>query len=422
MSLVSIVFIVFYLIIIAESYTKIDKAVPALLMGGICWIIIFLKAGTNLEELQGLLSDHLSSIAEIVLFLIGAMTIVELIDAHKGFVFIQKNITTKSKWRFLIIIALLSYFLSAVLDNLTTSIVMCSIISKSLDSRIDRLYFASIIIIAANAGGAWSPIGDITTTMLWISKKVSVAPLIYNTFIPSLISVIIPIIGIWLMNKKILSTSKIGTQANDHILYGSSKTIFWIGIVSLIGVPVMKNWLHTPPYLAMLIALAFIWLCSEFIDPKIFPYNDELKKELSIKAALSRIEMPSILFFTGILLAIAALESEGSLHNWSEILMHYQSDPRIIAIILGVFSAVIDNVPLVAATINMYDLPMDNSFWHFLSYCAGTGGSILVIGSAAGIVTMGIEKIEFFWYLKKISLWALLGYIGGCVFMLIFQL
>ena len=410
---VIICFIVAYILIVFEHPLKLDKSVPALMAGVVCWSIIAisdlpLEGGTSLEN--GL-SHSLSKIAEILLFLIGAMTIVELIDLHHGFKILSDLIKATSKYSLLVIISLFAFFLSAILDNLTTTIVMITIIRKLVASQEDRLYYASFVIIAANAGGAWSPIGDVTTTMLWIDKKVSTLLLIEYLIVPSLICILIPLAIAYFLpvfNGKV----KIATNPIDHPHLPSSRIILCFGIGGLIFVPIFKQITHLPPYLGMMFSLAVIWLVSDLINYRTYP-PEELGKKLSIKNALSRIEMPSILFFFGILAAVSALEVLGHLSHMALYLDQWFGNTTIVAFILGILSAIVDNVPLVAASLGMYSFEIDHAFWHEIAFAAGTGGSILVIGSAAGVAAMGMEKINFIWYLKKISWIALLGYLGG---------
>ncbi|MEO6191143.1 MAG: sodium:proton antiporter NhaD [Saprospiraceae bacterium] len=412
-----LIFILGYLLIIFEQYTKLDKAVPALLMGAISWLLLFNNISIlDSESIYVELSKHLSSISEILLFLIGAMTIVELIDAHKGFIIIQKSIQTKSKIKLFILICLVTFFLSSVLDNLTSTIIMCSIIRKLITDKNDRLYFMGFTIIAANAGGAWSPIGDVTTTMLWMAKKISSERLILSTFLPSLLSILLPMVLVIFFVPEFRKNVEIISETNEEQILGSSKYMLVIGVLAFLSVPLLKTFAGIPPYLAMILALGLVWMISEYIDRKLYPHRFELKKELSIRTALSKIEMPSILFFLGILLSVAALETVGYLHNLADSLNSFTQNLNLVAIGLGILSALIDNVPLVAASIGMYDLPMDDHFWLMLSYCAGTGGSILVIGSAAGVAVMGIEQIDFLQYFKKISFFAFIGYLTGCAY------
>ncbi|MFN7115157.1 MAG: sodium:proton antiporter NhaD [Saprospiraceae bacterium] len=435
-------FVIGYLVIAFEHPLRLDKTVPALLMGAICWSLIALghldvidhndqivsahgAAGANyIDGLVGVLLHHVGKIAEILLFLIGAMTIVELVDLHQGFSVITNRITTNNKRQMLIIISVLAFFLSAVLDNLTTTIVMISLIRRLVDDRNERLWFASIVVIAANAGGAWTPIGDVTTTMLWIGKKISTVEVMKNLFLPSVVCLLVPL-ALVMMRKEFKGSFATPGLVNGNIREKqgllSSQIMLTTGLGALIFVPIFKSVTHLPPYLGMMLGLGITWLVSEYIHPE-EDFSEERKQKYSARHALSRIEMSSILFFAGILLTIAALESMavfhdgkavGYLHQVAENLHVAVPNEDIVIILIGMLSAVIDNVPLVAATMGMYTNPMDAELWHFIAYSAGTGGSILIIGSAAGVAAMGLERIDFIWYLKNIAWIAFLGFIAG---------
>ncbi|MDX1941487.1 MAG: sodium:proton antiporter NhaD [Saprospiraceae bacterium] len=438
------VFVIGYLIIAFEHPLKLDKTVPALLMGSICWALIAVghldiidhtdnlithasDAANYPDNLLGVLGHHLTKIAEILLFLIGAMTIVELVDLHQGFSVITNRINTTSKRKVLLIIAVLAFFLSSVLDNLTTTIVMISLVRRLIDDRNDRLWFASIIVIAANAGGAWTVIGDVTTTMLWIGKKISTVEVMKRLFIPSVLCLSIPLI-ILMFKKEFQGHFALpeGATGNGRKKEGllSSQIMLLTGVGALIFVPIFKSVTHLPPYIGMLLGLGITWLVSEYIHPE-EDFSEERKQKYSARHALSRIEMSSILFFAGILLTIAALETVavmhadgkavGFLHQVAENLQAAIPNQDIVIIFIGLLSAVIDNVPLVAATMGMYTQPLDDYLWHFIAYSAGTGGSILIIGSAAGVAAMGLERIDFIWYLRNIAWIAFLGFIAGCL-------
>jgi Na+/H+ antiporter NhaD/arsenite permease-like protein len=364
------------------------------------------------------LSHHLSEISSILFFLMGAMTIVELIDAHQGFRYITDKIKTQDVRKLLWIVCWLAFFLSAILDNLTTSIVMVSLTRKLIKEREQRLFFAGMIIIAANAGGAWSPIGDVTTTMLWIGGHISTAAIITNTFIPSVVCLLVPLVFLSFRLR-----GKIETASNTEMAEGkppkSALVMLIVGICALVFVPIFKSVTHLPPYMGMLLGLGVLWVVSELINPDI---DESEKRKLSAAHALSRIDVSSMLFFMGILLAVGALQSMQTLQHFASWLDTSLGDNRVIISLIGVVSAIVDNVPLVAACMGMYSLeiyPMDHMIWEYLAYCAGTGGSLLVIGSAAGVAVMGMEKLDFIWYLKKISFLALLGYIGGAATYLI---
>ncbi|MDQ3143080.1 MAG: sodium:proton antiporter NhaD [Bacteroidota bacterium] len=414
LTLISLCFIIAYILIALEHPLKLDKAVPAIFFGVLSWAIIgiFKVPLAHDMELNEGLSLMLSDIAEILLFLIGAMTIVEIIDLHGGFQIISNLIKEKSSYRLLIIICLFSFFLSPVLDNLTTTIVMISFVRKLIQEPEKRWWYASFVVIATNAGGAWSPIGDVTTTMLWIGQKITTGALIKYLFLPSLVCIIVPIV-IAKFLKPFRGTVQNSEEPAVNIqILPSSKTMLVVGVLSLIFVPVFKQLTHLPPYLGMMFSLAIVWLVSDIIKPTAFPFT-EIGKKLTIKNALGRIEMPSILFFFGILAAVGALEAVGILASLAKSLDIYFNNHTMIVFLLGLLSAIIDNVPLVAGSLGMYSFELDHPFWHELAFAAGTGGSILIIGSAAGVAAMGMEKINFIWYLKNIAWLALLGYLAG---------
>lgn len=365
------------------------------------------------------LAHQLSQITGILFFLIGAMTIVELIDAHRGFEFITKIVRTRNSRTLLWLISGIAFFFSAVLDNLTTSIIMVALIRKLIPYRDLRLYFAGMVIIAANAGGAWSPIGDVTTTMLWIGGQVSAWPIVRELFLPSVVCLLVPLIVVsFRMRGPIKGFEPIFEVSNEG---KGAKVMLLVGVVALLFVPVFKSVTHLPPFLGILLGLGVLWVVSELINPDL---DENEKKQYSVAAALTRIDIPSVLFFFGILLAVGALESINTLDLFAHQLGQWMGDTRIIISAIGVISAVVDNVPLVAATMGMYpltDFPADSLLWHYLAYCAGTGGSLLIIGSAAGVAVMGMEQIDFLWYLKRISALALLGYGSGAVVYLAMQ-
>lgn len=405
-------FIIGYFFIVIEHAIKIDKAATALITGVFCWVVFaFLNPDPTILNHQ--LNEHVGGIAGILFFLIGAMTIVELIDIYEGFQIIIDKIKTTNKRTFLIIVTTIAFFLSAILDNLTTAIVMSTLITKILSDRKDRLISIGMVVIAANAGGAWSPIGDVTTTMLWIGNQITAWGIIKSVFIPSLISCIVPLI--FLSFK--LKGNFIPIKSN---LVGSVTTkersiIFYGGISLLIFVPVFKAVTHLPPFMGMLLAVGIVWLISEILHKKKL---DTTNSPSTIFSALERIDMPSILFFLGILISVSALQSANILKDIATFLSSKVNNDIAIVTGTGLLSAIFDNVPLVAAFQGMYSLaqyPTGHFFWNYLAFCSGTGGSILIIGSAAGVAAMGIEKIEFFWYVKNISLAALLGYISGAV-------
>lgn len=434
-----IIFIIGYLAIALEHPIKINKTASALLTGVVCWTLFawtspypsftesehyisFIQTIKNVAELNGSeiyshfieaeLSHHLGQIAAILFFLMGAMTIVELIDAHHGFRFITDRIKTKDVRKLLWIICWVTFFLSAILDNLTTAIVMVSLVRKLIPDKEKRLFFAGMIVIAANAGGAWSPIGDVTTTMLWIGGQISAMAIIKNVFTPSLICLLVPLLYLTFKMKGSLD-NKEASEKSDGVYVEGGKIMLLVGVGALISVPIFKTVTHLPPYMGMLLGLGVLWITSELINPDL----DEMeRKKYSAANALSRIDISSVLFFFGILLAVTALESMQTLHHFAEYLTQILGDNRVIITLIGVVSAIVDNVPLVAACMGMYSLDTysaNHPLWEYLAYCAGTGGSLLVIGSAAGVAVMGMEKMDFIWYLKKISFLALIGYLGG---------
>lgn len=403
-----IVFILGYLAITLEHPLKINKTATALVTGVLVWTIYAISTGDASE-----LGHHLASTSEILFFLLGAMTLVELVDAHQGFYFVSRLIKTDKVIKLLWIVGLITFFMSAVLDNLTSSIVMVTLLRKLISNKETRKYFVGIVVIAANAGGAWSPIGDVTTTMLWIGGQISATGIIQSLLLPSLVALLVPLI----IASYVLKNQAIGQAAASVALSSTEerdgKIMLFAGAGSLIGVPIFKTLTHLPPYMGILLALGIVWILSELLHSE---KDEEAKKHLSVGYALTKIDTSSILFFLGILLAIGGLESFGYLHALSDQLAHALGNQNLIVTIIGLASAVVDNVPLVAATMGMYsitDFPMDHVMWEYLAFCAGTGGSILIIGSAAGVAVMGMEKIEFGWYLKKIGFLALLGYFAG---------
>jgi Na+/H+ antiporter NhaD/arsenite permease-like protein len=408
------VFVVAYAAIAFEHPLKVNKSVPALIGAGTLWTIYAMYVG----DVGGHLNETLSATAQIVFFLMGAMTIVEVIDAHDGFDVITDKIKTTKVTTLLWLVGLVTFFLSAVLDNLTTTIVMISVVRKLLGDREDRLFFAGIIIIAANAGGAWSPIGDVTTTMLWIGGQVTALAIIEGVFLASLVNLVVPLVVVSYINrgKLVIPPSKVEVaEGGSHNSVMERNIMFYAGIGVLCAVPVFKTVTHLPPFMGILFGLGFLWLAGELIHRN---KPDEEKQHLTLASALQRIDMPSLVFFIGILLAVATLEHTHILAGLAHWLDQTVGSQSLIVFIFGLVSAIVDNVPMVAAAMGMYPLeqyPTDSFIWEFMAYAAGTGGSILIIGSAAGVAAMGIEKIEFFWYVKKISLLALLGYIGGAL-------
>ncbi len=410
------IFILGYAAIAFEHPLKINKTAPALLIGALMWAIWALVDPHNIDHISSELNLELASIAQILFFLLGAMTIVELIDAHQGFKIITNRITTKNARKLLWIVSIITFFLSAVLDNLTTAIVMVSLLRKLVHDKEQRLFFAGMVVIAANAGGAWSPIGDVTTTMLWIGGQISSVNIMKTLFLPSLVCMIVPLIVVGFRLKgEVKRDAYDYTKAEKEEKVKGSLLILIMGIGALLFVPVFKTVTHLPPYLGMLFGLSVLWVVSELIH---IDMSEEEKKPYSAIHAISKIDVPSVLFFLGILLGIASLQGTGVLAELAAWMDRTIGNQDLIALSIGLLSAVIDNVPIVAATIKMYplaDFPLDSKIWEFIAYAAGTGGSCLIIGSAAGVAVMGMEKIDFIWYLKKISWLALLGYIAGAL-------
>lgn len=451
--IIVLIFVVGYTAIALEHPIKINKTATALVTGVVCWTLFVLSgpsaslsqsehyqefisalkthaanfasltaAQIHTEYVVESLGHHLNEIAQILFFLMGAMTIVELVDAHHGFKLITDKINTKNPKKLLWIVCWVTFFLSAVLDNLTTTIVMVSLIRKLVPNRDMRLFFAGMIIIAANAGGAWSPIGDVTTTMLWIGGQISALQIIKTTFLASVVCILVPLIYLNFTLKGDLGLNAAGTatgHAHGSHQVTSGNLMLLLGILALISVPVFKTVTHLPPYLGMMLGLGALWIVSEVINPHL---DESVKKSYTAAHALTRIDMPSVLFFLGILLAVGALQSMGTLGNFAAWLNTTLGDERIIVTLIGALSAIVDNVPLVAASMGMYSMevyPQDHLIWEYLAYCAGTGGSMLVIGSAAGVAAMGMEKIDFIWYLKRISFLAAMGYLAGAAVYLV---
>jgi Na+/H+ antiporter NhaD/arsenite permease-like protein len=450
--LMLIIFVVGYTAIALEHNIRIDKAASALVTGILCWTIYVLGAMNIVDfdaiphaimalfEEEGIAHDkheiithyvteyqileHLAEISSILFFLIGAMTIVELIDAHEGFAVITDRIKTRNKVKLLWIISIITFFLSAALDNLTTTIVMVSLLRKLIKDQQQRWFFAGVIVIAANAGGAWSPIGDVTTTMLWIGGQITTAKIIVGIILPSIVCMVVPLIYLSTRLKgNVVRPRKESTL--EHYTDPTSKFernfVFFAGLFGLLLVPVYKTITHLPPFMGMMLSLGMLWLLTDILHKS---KNLEFRRKYSVIGAIRKIDMPSVLFFLGILLAVGSLQSAGHLGELAQGLdksigTSEATGVYTVSMIIGVLSAIVDNVPLVAASMGMYPLAaegffmQDGLFWEFLAYCAGTGGSALIIGSAAGVAAMGIENISFGWYLKNISLLALLGYLAG---------
>ncbi len=411
-----IIFILGYLAIAFEHTIRINKAATALVTGVLCWTV-FILFTENKEFVAEELKVHLGEVSQILFFLMGAMTIVELIDSHDGFEIVTSRIKTTSKRKLVWIIGLLAFAFSAILDNLTATIVMISLVRKLASDKQNRWMLAGLIIIAANAGGAWSPIGDVTTTMLWIGNQITATNIMMKLIVPSIACMLVPLIFMRFVFKGKVERPK--QQFNGTVqtpkMIRQRNIVFFSGITILLMVPVFKTVTHLPPFMAILMGLGIMWVITEIIHSG---KDEEDRKNYTAGYALRKIDTPSVLFFLGILLAITALQSIGELANAATWMDKNLKDQNIIAIAVGLLSSIVDNVPLIAATQGMYPLdlyPTDHYFWEFLAYCAGTGGSILIIGSAAGVAAMGLEKINFIWYLKKISWLALLGYFAGAI-------
>ncbi|MDD1521364.1 MULTISPECIES: sodium:proton antiporter NhaD [Bradyrhizobium] len=411
---IAAIFVLAYAAIALEHPLRVNKSATALLGAGLLWTIYAVATGDH--ALVGRqLDESVGSTAQIVFFLICAMTIVEVIDAHDGFEVITSLIRTTSQVTLIWLIGFVTFFLSAILDNLTTTIVMISLIQKLIARRDDRLLFASLIVIAANAGGAWTVIGDVTTTMLWIGGQISPVKIMSAVFLPSLLNLLVPLVFISfsLRGKSIASPPK----DNGLLAVGrfERNLMFYLGLGTLIAVPAFKAVTHLAPFMGILFGLGVLWLVGEIVHRH---KEEHVRKPLTLVHALTRIDMSSVVFFVGILLAVACLEHAGLLSMLARWLDTAIGREDVIVVLLGLLSAVIDNVPLVAATMGMYDLahyPPDSFIWEFIAYCAGTGGSILIIGSAAGVAAMGLEKIEFFWYARRIAGPALVGYLTGAM-------
>ncbi|MCB9274145.1 MAG: sodium:proton antiporter NhaD [Lewinellaceae bacterium] len=452
-------FILGYLTIVFEHPLRLDKTVPALIMAALCWALLAVgfhngwvsiidthdqafsmaslhghgEAYQHAEEgFVNTLLHHIGKTAEILVFLIGAMTIVEIIDLHRGFEVLKSYVKTRKKKKLLWIVGGLGFFLSAIIDNLTATIVLVTLLRKLISDRDDRIWFVSLVVIAANAGGAWSPIGDVTTTMLWIGNKVSAMGLIDHLVIPSILCFAVPAFIATLLPPFRGEISIDTEQDMEAQRLLSSRAMLFLGLGAIVFVPAFKTITHLPPYIGMMLSLGVVWLVSEYIHPE-ENFTEERRHMYSAHKALARIEMSSILFFLGILMAVAALESlvfgtvlhegkeiqVGTLRYMAEWLDTVIPNQDIVVIFLGFTSAVIDNVPLVAASMGMYDMPIDSKIWHFIAYAAGTGGSMLIIGSAAGVAAMGMERIDFIWYLRRISWLAMAGFLAGAIFFIV---
>jgi Na+/H+ antiporter NhaD/arsenite permease-like protein len=412
-----VIFVLVYAAIALEHPLRINKSASALLGAGLLWTL-YAVSQSDAHLVGEQLNESLMTTAQIVFFLMGAMTIVEVVDAHNGFEVITSKIKTKKLSTLMWMVGFVSFFLSAILDNLTTTIVMVSLMKKLLEQREDRLFFAGIIVIAANAGGAWTPIGDVTTTMLWIGGQITALEIMKGLFIPSLINLLVPltVTAFILGNRPVIAPQRSAADALFETSSFERNLMFFSGLAILVLVPVFKTLTHLPPFMGILFGLGVLWVVGDVVHRK----EEELRKQrLTLARALTRIDMSSIVFFIGILLSVAVLEHTHVLADIAKWLDTTIGRQDVIVMVIGLVSAVVDNVPLVAASMGMYSLdtyPPDSFLWEFLAYCAGTGGSILIIGSAAGVAAMGLEKIDFIWYVKKISGLALIGYLAGAVF------
>ncbi len=436
-----IIFVVGYLAIALEHKLHINKAASALITGVVCWALYIL----NLEQLlpSGIIphwfeeeaqaeqvsnvglhfaieAQHLhltGEIASILFFLMGAMTIVELVDAHEGFAIVTSRIRARRKSTLLWIVGLLTFFMSAVLDNLTTTIVMVSLLRKLVGDKEDRLRFVGLVVIAANAGGAWTVIGDVTTTMLWIKHKIGTTEVMGELFAGSLACLLVPLIGLsYVMKGELGEVPKASGHMDKSIQPWQQWLFLLLGLAALLSVPVFKSVTHLPPYMGMMLSLGVLWVVSELVSHTM---DEATRSSTGVLSALRRVDMSSILFFLGILLAVGSLGAMGSLKAAAQWLDGVLPNQEIVALVIGLVSSVVDNVPLVAAGIEMYEMPINDEFWMLLAYCAGTGGSCLIIGSAAGVAAMGLEHIDFLWYFRRIAPWALAGYVSGAAVVLI---
>ncbi|QDV73432.1 sodium:proton antiporter NhaD [Botrimarina mediterranea] len=420
--LVAAIFILGYFAIVFEHQLGIDKAAAALVTGVLCWTL-YMFSGVTPEDGHHALLENFSEISSILFFLLGAMTIVEVVDVHGGFNAITDRIQTKSLRTLLWIVAWLSFFLSAVLDNMTTSIVMISLLRKLIADKEQRWLFAGVVIIAANAGGAWSPIGDVTTTMLWIGNQITTGAIISKVFFPSVVSLVVPLVGLSMVMKGELQRPKRADNTEHTPPLSKTDTLMVLiaGVGGLLFVPVFKTITHLPPFMGMMLSLGVLWLLVDTLHRR---KTSDLRKNLAIAHVLRRVDVPSVLFFLGILLAVAALQTGGQLSDLATLLdqsvgTETETGVLIIGGLIGALSSIVDNVPLVAAAMGMYPIDeagffaQDGLFWEYLAYCAGTGGSILIVGSAAGVAVMGLEKIPFLWYLRNVSALALVSYLSG---------
>jgi Na+/H+ antiporter NhaD/arsenite permease-like protein len=414
LTLIVALFALGYVAIVFEHALTVNKSASALLTGVACWTAYVL--GSDAPTVTAELHHQVAELSGILFFLLGAMTVVELIDAHDGFQLITSRIKTLDRRRLLVTVSVLAFVLSSVLDNLTTSIVMMTLVRKLVRDDDDRMRYGGIVIIAANAGGAWSPIGDVTTTMLWIGGQISSIHIVKQLVLPSIVSVVVPVLWIGArMTGRVTRPGLPEEPPGEPSTPRDRKIVLFTGLGVLLFVPVFKSASHLPPFMGILFGLGILWVVTELLHKA---KNDEHKGALTVAGALQRVDTPSILFFLGILLAIGALASIGALRSLGDHMDRTLGNIDVITVAIGLASAVIDNVPLVGGAQGMYPLatfPIDHDFWTFLAYCAGTGGSILIIGSAAGIAIMGIQRITFGWYVRNFSIPAVLGYASGAL-------
>ena len=414
-TLIPAIFAIGFLAIMLEHPLRVNKAAAALLTAALCWTAYALSGTAGPDIVSHALTEHMGDIASILFFLLGAMTIVELIDAHDGFDAILSLVRTRHRRRLLWIVGGITFFMSAVLDNLTTTIVMVSMIRRLMRDERDRMVYAGLVVIAANAGGAWSPIGDVTTTMLWIGGQVTTFGIMKSMFLPSIVCILVPllILSVQLRGRQVVSPDAGGESRAFEVSVAHRNIMFAAGIAGLLFVPVFKTLTHLPPFMGMLFSLGVVWVISEILHDD---RDAALDSGMHVLKVLRRIDTPSVLFFLGILMAVSALEATGLLRLAADWLGTVFSEIHVIVFLIGLLSAVVDNVPLVAAVMGMYDLgthPPDDLVWTYLAFAAGTGGSCLIIGSAAGVAAMGMERINFFWYARRIGTLALAGYVGG---------
>lgn len=415
--LIILMFAIGYIVVIFEHQTKINKSSVALLLAVLCWVVFLFSSGHPLSQDLSALNHHVSSVSQIIFFLMGAMALVELIDSHKGFKIVTDVINTTSRRKLLWVISLTTFFLSAALDNLTTTILMVSLLRKIVPIQKERMILSIMVVVAANAGGAWTPIGDVTTTMLWIDGQLSSFSVMKALLVPSLVSMFVPLLYFTFVSK---GKYPVSTEAlrKEQAVEPGAKVVFALGIGGLIFVPIFKAYTGLPPFMGILLSLGILWLVTDLMHHKF-----DQREHLRVHTVLSRIDTSSAMFFLGILLAVDALQTAGLLQHLASWLSEAVHSLPMIASIIGVFSAVVDNVPLVAATMGMYSIetyPMDHMLWHLIAYTAGTGGSLLIIGSAAGVAMMGMEKMDFISYMKKASLPVFAGYLAGLGVYLVF--